>query len=233
MINLRLIEITISFVTIALAYAFCATLAGYFQAWVTRKMGDDSLEIQEFLTLNPLVHVDPIGALCLFFLGVGWGRVLPIDAHAINGYARLLVAYLAKPCAYLFLAFSSLLALLKVFGVNILTITMMMVLSESVSLTALSKLYPEKTSFILAIAVVLVMIVYIGVLFSVLNLIIGGFQFATHTFLQNLVRSEHGELIMFIIPFVLLVLLSRPLRVLAVYGISYSAYCLAPLLGVA
>jgi hypothetical protein len=109
---------------------------------------------------------------------------------------------------------------------------MMMVLSDYVSLSALSKLYPESSSFVLSIALILVMLIYIGVLFAVLNFIIDGFRFALHTFLQHLTQSSEGDLITFLISFVLIVLLARPLKVLAVYGISYSAYYIAPFLGV-
>jgi hypothetical protein len=232
MINLRFIEIIISFITVAIAYVLSTTLAGYFQAWSVKKLGDDSEVIEEFLTLNPLVHIDPVGAFCLFFLGIGWGTVIPINPAAIKGSFRLLLAFFSKPVAYLGIAFCSLLALLRVFGLKVLTIAMMMVLSETISLSAFSKIYQEKSSFILAIALIFVMLIYIGVLFAVLNLIIGGFQFASYTFLQPLARSEHGDLIMFVVPFILLILLARPLKVLVVYGISYSAYFFAPLLGV-
>lgn len=232
MVNTRIIEILISFITIGIAYTISATCAGYVQAWTAKQFGDDSLSTEEFLTLNPLVHIDPIGSLCLFFLGVGWGKLIPINPANIRSTVGLLLVYLSRPFAYMSIAFFSLLILLKVFGLKILTNAMMVVLTENISLSGFAKIYPEKSSFILALALILVMLVYIGVLFAVLNFIIGGFRFAMLTFLQHLSRSEHGDLLTFIIPFFLLVLLARPLKVLVVYGIFYSAYFIAPLLGV-
>ena len=231
MFNVRTIELLMGLITVAIAYVISATTAGYFQAWSAKKLGDDSPEMAGFLTWNPVVHIDPIGAFCLFFLGVGWGNFIPINPANVRGTMRLLWLFLSKLFAYVSIAFISLLALLRVFGIKVLNIAMMMVLSESISLSALAKVYPDTSSFILSIALILVMLVYIGVLFAVLNLIIGGFRFALLTFLQNLAHSPQGDLFTFLIPFFLMIFLARPLKVLVVYGISYIAYGLAPLIG--
>jgi len=232
MINIRTIELIIGFITIAIAYIISATSAGYFQAWAAKKLGDTDPEQAGFLTWNPVVHIDPIGAFCLFFLGVGWGKFVPINPANVHGNFRLLLLFLAKPFAYIFIALSALLALLKVFSLEMLNIAMTMVLSESISLSTLTRIYPESSSLVLAIALILVMLVYIGVLFAVLNLIIGGFRFALMTFLQHLTQLQEGDLLTFLIPFFLLVLLARPLKVLVVYGISHIAYFIAPFIGV-
>ena len=51
----------------------------YAHAWTAHKLGDDTAMYQGRLTLNPLSHVDPIGALCLLLGGFGWAKPVPID----------------------------------------------------------------------------------------------------------------------------------------------------------
>lgn len=51
----------------------------YAHAWTAHKLGDDTAMYQGRLTLNPLVHIDPIGALCLLIGGFGWAKPVPVD----------------------------------------------------------------------------------------------------------------------------------------------------------
>ena len=41
--------------------------------FVSHKLGDPTPKMQGRLTLNPASHIDPVGFLCLFFAGFGWG----------------------------------------------------------------------------------------------------------------------------------------------------------------
>jgi hypothetical protein len=232
MLSLRTIELFIGIVTTGIAYIISATTAGYVQAWTAKKMGDDSPEIAGFETWNPLVHIDFFGAACLFLLGIGWGKALPINPMAIKGKLKLGIVFLSRSFVYVFIAFVSLLVLLRLLGLTVLNLAMTMVLSEYVSLSALAKVYPEHSSFILALALIGVMLIYIGVLFSVLDFIIGIFRFAQVTYLQHLAFSPEGNIIQFLIAFLAIFIFAKPLKLIVVYGISYVAYFLAPLLGV-
>lgn len=51
----------------------------YFSCLVAYRLGDDSPEMKERLTLNPKAHIDPIGTLCLIFFRIGWAKPLPIN----------------------------------------------------------------------------------------------------------------------------------------------------------
>ena len=42
--------------------------------WEARKCGDDTAEAAGRLTLNPLAHVDPFGAVLLLLTGFGWAK---------------------------------------------------------------------------------------------------------------------------------------------------------------
>lgn len=48
-------------------------------AWTAHKLGDDTAMYQGRLTLNPIAHIDPIGALCLLIGGFGWAKPVPVD----------------------------------------------------------------------------------------------------------------------------------------------------------
>lgn len=50
-------------------------------AWSAYKLGDDTAAMQGRMTLNPMVHIDPIGSLLLPLLGVpfGWAKPVPVN----------------------------------------------------------------------------------------------------------------------------------------------------------
>ena len=43
------------------------------------KLGDPTAKNQGRLSFNPIVSIDPIGALCIFLFGFGWAKPVPID----------------------------------------------------------------------------------------------------------------------------------------------------------
>jgi len=51
--------------------------------WVAHLFGDDTAKRSGRLSLNPLVHLDPLGTIALFFVGFGWAKPVPI------GYSNL------------------------------------------------------------------------------------------------------------------------------------------------
>ena len=48
-------------------------------AFTAYKLGDTSVKYRKRLTLNPIEHIDPIGALLIIFVGFGWAKPVPID----------------------------------------------------------------------------------------------------------------------------------------------------------
>lgn len=51
----------------------------YAHAWAAHKMGDDTADYSGRLTLNPLAHIDIVGALCLLLTPFGWAKPVPIN----------------------------------------------------------------------------------------------------------------------------------------------------------
>lgn len=53
-----------------------------------KKLGDKTALIAGRLTLNPLAHVDPIGAILLILFGFGWAKPVPINPRNFQNYRR-------------------------------------------------------------------------------------------------------------------------------------------------
>lgn len=49
--------------------------------WAAYKLGDRSAALDGRLSLNPLAHLDIVGALMLVLCGFGWARPVPIDSR--------------------------------------------------------------------------------------------------------------------------------------------------------
>lgn len=56
--------------------------------WVARKCGDDTAEVSGRLTLNPIAHLDPFGAVLLLLTGFGWAKPVPINPARMNNPRR-------------------------------------------------------------------------------------------------------------------------------------------------
>jgi Zn-dependent proteases len=66
--------------------------------WVASLFGDDTARSSGRLSLNPLVHLDPIGTLALFIVGFGWARPVPIDYSKIRHFRLGLVCISLAGC---------------------------------------------------------------------------------------------------------------------------------------
>lgn len=89
---------------VVLAVAF--SVHEFAHAWTANYFGDDTPRLQGRLTLNPIVHIDPLGALLLVVAGFGWARpvlVNPLALERRSPAAPMLVA-LAGPLSNLLLA---------------------------------------------------------------------------------------------------------------------------------
>ncbi len=112
-----------SMLMLILAYLVSVTLAGFFKAWVTKKAGDYTAEHAGFLTLDPVVHIDPIGMLALLFVGIGWGRDIPINVFNVERpcrTAKIFSIFYTTTIVHTLIATS---ALLGIAGVNVLSLT--------------------------------------------------------------------------------------------------------------
>ncbi len=58
-------------------------------AWVASEMGDPTAKQMGRVSLNPIVHLDPLGTLMIFItaitgFGIGWGKPVPVDPYRLR-----------------------------------------------------------------------------------------------------------------------------------------------------
>ncbi len=84
----------------AVALLVGLTFHEFSHAYVADELGDRQPRAMGRLTLNPLAHVDPIGALMLLVAGFGWAKPVMVNPAALRGGRRsmALVAF-AGPLA--------------------------------------------------------------------------------------------------------------------------------------
>ncbi len=56
--------------------------------YVAWKCGDPTAKMLGRLSLDPRKHLDPIGTLCMVFLGVGWAKPVPVNPRNFQNYRR-------------------------------------------------------------------------------------------------------------------------------------------------
>src|SRR5215510_2292131 len=57
-------------------------------AVVADRLGDPTARRLGRITLNPLPHIDPLGAICLVLAGFGWAKPVPVDARNFSHPVR-------------------------------------------------------------------------------------------------------------------------------------------------
>jgi len=63
-------------------------------AWMANELGDSTARYYGRLSLNPLVHLDPMGTVMMLFsvfygFGIGWGRPVPVDPRYLRKGPRV------------------------------------------------------------------------------------------------------------------------------------------------
>ena len=54
-------------------------------AYAAYRCGDPTAKMMGRLTLNPLKHLDPMGAILMFFAGFGWAKPVPVNPWRFKG----------------------------------------------------------------------------------------------------------------------------------------------------
>jgi Zn-dependent protease len=85
-----------------------------YAAW---KLGDPTAHYAGRLTLNPIAHVDPIGALMLVLVGFGWAKPVPVNPNYFRRPSRdMMFVALAGPVSNILFAILFALVLKGVFA---------------------------------------------------------------------------------------------------------------------
>ena len=88
-------------------------------AWVADKCGDHTARMMGRLTLNPLKHLDLVGALMMVLIGFGWAKPVPVNPRNYRNYRRddLLVSIAGITMNFILFVLSFLVCAVMVFVV--------------------------------------------------------------------------------------------------------------------
>lgn len=99
-------------VLMAPAILVAVTVHEVAHGWVADRLGDPTARMHGRLTLNPLPHIDPLGALAFVLAGFGWAKPVPVDPRNLRHPVRdMALVGAAGPLSNFLLAFLGLLAL--------------------------------------------------------------------------------------------------------------------------
>jgi Zn-dependent protease len=78
---------------------------------VAERLGDPTARRQGRITLNPLPHIDPLGALAFVLAGFGWAKPVPVNAHNLRHPLRdMALVAAAGPISNFIVALAGLIA---------------------------------------------------------------------------------------------------------------------------
>ncbi|MBR7037907.1 MAG: site-2 protease family protein [Oscillospiraceae bacterium] len=80
-------------------------------AYTAHKLGDDTARDRGRLTLDPIAHIDIMGAGLLFFFGFGWAKPVPVDPRNFKDRRLgMMLTAIAGPLSNLIAAFLGIIA---------------------------------------------------------------------------------------------------------------------------
>jgi Zn-dependent protease len=133
--NIDIYSMILTIPAILIAFTFHE----YAHAMVADKLGDKTPKFQGRLTLNPFVHIDPIGFLMILVAGFGWAKPVQTNPRAYKNYYKDdLKVSLAGPVANIIvaLAFSIIAGLfIKVAGSLPLSISVIKIIYDILAIT--------------------------------------------------------------------------------------------------
>lgn len=96
--NLSFEAVLIQIIAILFVIFLILPIHEFAHAGAAYLLGDKAIKYRGRLTFNPLAHVDPLGALCLFLVGFGWAKPVPIDPRNFkNPKGGMALSALAGP----------------------------------------------------------------------------------------------------------------------------------------
>jgi Zn-dependent protease len=95
-----IITIIIIIIPLFISIAFHEWAHGY----VAYQFGDPTPKLQGRLTLNPFAHLDPLGTLMLFIVGIGWAKPIILNPLNYPDKTKQMLVALAGPAMNFLLA---------------------------------------------------------------------------------------------------------------------------------
>jgi len=85
---------------------FAVTIHEYSHGKAALSLGDPTAKNAGRLTLNPIRHIDPVGAVCMYLFGVGWAKPVPVNTSCFaNRRKDIILMAISGPISNLAAAF--------------------------------------------------------------------------------------------------------------------------------
>lgn len=85
---------------------FAITIHEYAHGRAALWLGDPTAKLSGRLSFNPLHHIDPFGAICLFLFNFGWAKPVPVNPGYFKNTRRdIIIMSLCGPLANISAAF--------------------------------------------------------------------------------------------------------------------------------
>ncbi len=101
-------DTTVFYALSALVALLALTVHEFSHGFAAYKLGDPTAKYMGRLTLNPMKHLDPIGAVCMVVLRFGWAKPVPINPNYFKKPKRdFAITALAGPLSNILFSFLS------------------------------------------------------------------------------------------------------------------------------
>ncbi len=92
---------TLRFVSTLVALVLAITVHECAHAWSANRLGDPTSRLMGRVSLNPLVHLDPLGSIMMVItaltgMGIGWGKPVPVTPYRLR-FGRAWVSLVPSP----------------------------------------------------------------------------------------------------------------------------------------
>lgn len=98
------LEFIITITIIIVPLFMSITIHEWAHGYVAYKFGDPTPKLQGRLTLNPFAHLDPMGTLMLFIIGIGWAKPVMLNPKNYPTKTKQMLVSLAGPASNFLLA---------------------------------------------------------------------------------------------------------------------------------
>ena len=104
--NTNIVNVLVYIVSSLVVIFLTLPIHEFAHGFVATKLGDTTPRYQGRLTLNPLAHIDYLGALCILIFGFGWAKPVSVDMRNFkNPKVGMAITALAGPMSNIIVAF--------------------------------------------------------------------------------------------------------------------------------
>ncbi|MEW6034165.1 MAG: site-2 protease family protein, partial [Chloroflexota bacterium] len=103
---------------VAISLTIAITVHEFSHAFTAHRLGDDTAKRLGRVSLNPMVHLDPMGTLLLFLVGFGWGKPVPVNPLYLRHPAKWSMAAVSFSGAFANIITAAFVGLLTRFTLN-------------------------------------------------------------------------------------------------------------------